>query len=53
MNTYLTEFDIVADEIRRGLTESEFVSLQATSDVMRIMDTIRSQIGLRYDNLEG
>ena len=52
MNTYLTEFDIVADEIRRGLTESEFVNLRATSDVMHILDTIRGQIGLRYDDLE-
>ena len=52
MNTYLNEFDIVADEIRRGLTESEFVSLQATSDVMHIMDTIRGQIGLEYNALE-
>ena len=52
MNTYLNEFDIVADEIRRGLTESEFVSLQATSDVMHILDTIRGQIGLEYNALE-
>ena len=52
MNTYLNEFDIVANEIRRGLTQSEFVSLQANSDVMRIMDTIRSQIGLEYNDLE-
>lgn len=52
MNTYLNEFDIVADEIRRGCTESAWVPLQATSDVMHIMDTIRHQIGLEYKDLE-
>lgn len=52
MNTYLNEFNIVADEIRRGRTESEWVPLQATGDIMRIMDTIRSQIGLVYTDLE-
>ena len=52
VNTYLEEFDIVADEIRRGLTESEYVPLHSTLDVMRIMDTVREQIGLKYDDLE-
>lgn len=49
---YINEFDIVADEIRSGLTESKFVPLQATSDVMRIMDECRRQMGLTYDCLE-
>ena len=52
VNTYLEEFDIVADEIRRGLKESEYVPLRCTLDVMRILDTVRSQIGLEYDDLE-
>ena len=52
VNTYLREFDIVADEIRRGLTESGYVPLESTLDVMRIMDTVREQIGLEYDDLE-
>lgn len=51
-NSYLDEFDTVAEEIRGGRTESEMVPLQATSDVMRIMDTIRAQIGLEYPDLE-
>lgn len=51
-NTYLDEFDTVAGEIRQGLTESRMVPLKATSDVMHILDKIRGQIGLSYDNLE-
>ena len=51
-NSYMDEFDKVADEIRRGLTESEFYPLKSTLDVMKIMDEIRGQIGLVYDNLE-
>ncbi|MBR1572903.1 MAG: Gfo/Idh/MocA family oxidoreductase [Lachnospiraceae bacterium] len=52
MNSYLDEFDTVASEIREGLKESRMVPLQATSDVMHIMDTIRGQIGLYYKDLE-
>ncbi|MBQ6559338.1 MAG: Gfo/Idh/MocA family oxidoreductase [Erysipelotrichaceae bacterium] len=51
-NSYVDEFDTVASEIREGLLESRMVPLSATSDVMHIMDEIRSQIGLVYDNLE-
>lgn len=51
-NSYVTEFDIAAREIREGLTESKMVPLQATCDVMKIMDTIRGQIGLEYPDLE-
>ena len=50
--TYLFEFDTVAEEIRRGLKESERVPLRCTSDVMHILDTVREQIGLVYDDLE-
>ena len=49
---HLEEFDIVADEIRRGLKESGYVPLSCTSDVMRLLDTVRGQIGLSYDQLE-
>lgn len=52
INSYLDEFDTVADEIRQGLTESEKVPLPATSDVMHILDEVRGQIGLVYDELE-
>ncbi len=50
--SYLEEFDKVSEEIRQGLTESRFVPLQATSDVMHIMDEVRNQIGLNYSELE-
>lgn len=46
---YVCEFDTVAAEIREGLTESRMVPLQATSDVMHIMDECRRQMGLIYD----
>lgn len=51
-NSYMDEFDKVADEIRAGLTESKVYSLQSTLDIMKIMDEIRGQIGLVYDDLE-
>lgn len=52
INSYLDEFDSVADDIRNGKKESSFVPLEATSDVMHILDRVREQIGLIYDNLE-
>lgn len=52
INSYLDEFDTVAQEIREGLTESRMVPLQATSDVMHILDEVRAQIGLTYLDLE-
>lgn len=52
INSYVDEFDTVAAEIREGLTESRMVPLQATADVMHIMDMVRQQIGLVYDALE-
>lgn len=51
-NTYLDEFDAVAEDIRAGRTESDMVPLKATSDVMHILDKIREQIGLEYPVLE-
>ena len=52
MNPYTDEFNAVAEDIRAGRKESAMVPLKATSDVMHIMDEIREQIGLCYDNLE-
>ena len=52
VNSYLDEFNTVAREIRAGLTESKMVPLQATSDVMHILDTVAKQIGLTYTDLE-
>lgn len=46
--SYANEFDCVAAEIRAGLTESRLVPLQATADVMHILDECRRQLGLLY-----
>lgn len=45
---YLTEFTRVADEIKQGKTESDYVPLKATRDCMLIMDECRRQMGLVY-----
>lgn len=45
---YLREFDVAASEIREGLKESRLVPLDATVDVMEIMDECRRQMGLVY-----
>lgn len=42
------EFNLAAEEIRAGRTESQYVPHQATLDVMRIMDECRKQMGLVY-----
>ena len=44
----LNEFDLVAGEMREGLTESRYVPHQCTLDVMRILDECRRQSGLVY-----
>ena len=51
-NTYLDEFDAVAEDIRAGRSESSMVPLKATSDVMHILDKIRELIGLEYPEFE-
>lgn len=45
---YLNEFDLVAGEIREGLTESRFVPPYMTLNVLRIVDECRRQMGLVY-----
>ncbi len=45
---YLNEFDIVAGEIRDGLTQSLLVPPSATIDVMEILDESRRQMDLVY-----
>lgn len=52
LNSYLDEFDAVSDDIRAGRKESPYVPLNATSDVMHILDEIRYQIGLEFNDLE-
>lgn len=45
---YLTEFTRVAQEIKQGKKESDYIPFSATRDCMRIMDECRSQMGLVY-----
>lgn len=45
---YLNEFDVVAGEIRAGLTKSLLVPPSATLDVMEILDECRRQMKLVY-----
>lgn len=47
-NAMLTQFDAVADEIRSGKTQSGFVPPQATKDVLKLLDAIRRDIGLKF-----
>ena len=51
-NSYVEEFDSVALDIREGRKESDMVPLKATYEVMLLMDEIRKQIGLEYNELE-
>lgn len=50
--SYVEEFDSVATDILSGKKESEKVPLKATLEVMELLDEIRNQIGLIYNNLE-
>lgn len=45
---YLTEFSRVAEEIRSGKTESDYIPFKATKECMRIMDECRKQMNLVY-----
>lgn len=45
---YLTEFTRVADEIRQGKTESDYIPFEATRECMKIMDECRKQMNLVY-----
>ena len=45
---YLTEFTAVANEIKNGKTESDFIPFEATVNVMKIIDECREQLGLKY-----
>ena len=50
--SYVEEFDAVAQDIREGRKESSLVPLEATYEVMLLLDEIRKLIGLEYENLE-
>lgn len=45
---YLTEFTRVAQEIRNGKKESDFIPFEATTECMKIMDECRKQMNLIY-----
>lgn len=45
---YLTEFSIVADEIKSNKTESSYIPFESTLSVMQIMDECRRQMELVY-----
>ncbi|MCM1365587.1 MAG: Gfo/Idh/MocA family oxidoreductase [Ruminococcus sp.] len=45
---YLTEFTLVADEIRQGKKESAFIPFEATKQCMKIIDECRKQMKLIY-----
>ena len=45
---YLTEFTRVAEEIRQGKTQSDFIPFDATISCMKIMDECRRQMKLIY-----
>ena len=45
---YGTQFLHVAEDIQNGKTESENVPLQHTLDVMKLLDSCRSQMGIVY-----
>lgn len=46
--TYLNEFDRVAKEIREGKTQSDYIPFKSTIDCMKIMDSCREQMELKY-----
>ncbi|MCR4673804.1 MAG: Gfo/Idh/MocA family oxidoreductase [Lachnospiraceae bacterium] len=50
--TYANEFTLVAEEIKAGKKESDYVPFSHTIDCMKIMDECRRQLGLRYEGEE-
>ena len=47
---YEREFVKASEEIKAGLITSNYVTKQATLDVLKILEEIKSQIGLKYPN---
>lgn len=45
---YLTEFTRVAEEIKAGKTQSDYIPFSSTRDCMKIMDECRRQMNLIY-----
>ncbi len=46
---YAHEIEEVADCLRTGRTESDLLPLDGTVAVMKVLDEIRNQLGVRYD----
>lgn len=46
---YENEFTLVAEEIKQEKKESSYIPFQSTLDVMKIIEEIKKQIGLSYD----
>jgi len=46
--TYLNEFDRVAEEIRQGKKQSDYIPFESTLQCMKIMDTCREQMNFKY-----
>ncbi len=46
--SYANQFDLVSDEIRRGLLRSEYVPPRSTLGTLEMADICRNQIGLKY-----
>ncbi len=46
--TYLNEFNRVAEEIRQGKKQSDYIPFESTLQCMKIMDECRRQMGLKY-----
>lgn len=45
---YAVQFAQTGEEIRAGRRAGQFITAQSTVDVLRLMDTCRAQMGLRY-----
>ncbi|MEG0546882.1 MAG: Gfo/Idh/MocA family oxidoreductase [Oscillospiraceae bacterium] len=50
--TYMTEFDMVAEEIRNGELHSKIVLPETTKGIMKLMDECRRQMGIVYPSEE-
>lgn len=48
ITNYLTEFTRVAEEIKAGKTQSDYIPFSSTRNCMKIMDECRNQMSLLY-----
>lgn len=52
MISYIDEFDAVMNDVNMGKLENDLVPLSSTLDVMKILEEIRHQIDLNYNEIE-